>query len=95
MNIDITIVAIMCKASRCDSTVPRTSIGKSNSPAVLTAPYPTSAAAVKRVARLRQADTHTPTASAKTRTLYGIETQTIRVLVGAPTANNSLTIWSA
>ena len=75
-------------------TFPRTSIGKSNSPAVLITPYPASAAVVKRVARLPPADAQTPTARATTRTLYGMKSQTMSVLVGAPAGINSLTIWS-
>ena len=92
MKIDITNVAAMCRASRCEPTVPRTSIGKKKSPAVLTMPYPTSAVAVRRTERLPCADAQTPAAKAKTRRLYGVNSQMRRCLVGAPTAINSLTI---
>ena len=62
MKIDITMVAAMCAASRCEFTVPRKSIGNRNRPAVLTTPYPTSAAAVRRTERLCCADAQTPAA---------------------------------
>ncbi len=52
-----------------------------------------SAAAVRTRARLPPAEAHTPIPKANTSRLYSTIGNTSGARVGAPNANNSLTIW--
>jgi hypothetical protein len=80
-----------CIEPRSVSSVPRWSIGKNSVVTSPTTALPISAAPARRPDRVRRDTIQTPTPSAVTSALYGVNSRTTNGRVGAPAALSSLT----